>query len=460
MILYHTDSNSIWVEPTKNRTEGKLIIARTRALSQMRACGLTPRRQVLDNEASAAYKQAILNSGLTYQLVPPDDHHRNVAEKAIQTWKDHFITVLSGTADTFPLHLWCQLIPHMERQLNLLRQSNANSKISEYAHLYGPHDYNALPFVPLGWVIGTSTEHYRCWKIWSPATRSTRIAATVFFKHKHLTNRSISPADALIAAAANLTHVIQHNAKAKHVGAKNLHDLQRLQQFFSDTAKQQLIARAPPKPVTSHAQPPRVPTPMPLPTIPVVSDDKDSDEELEPPPRVPAHRPVPSMPCPQPTTAPPALNTCSRARSITHETMLHILATLHINITAAQATQRRYPTGMLHTVLDDKTGTDTIVFIHKTNVPQDRWKDITYGRIVANICPPKEDLYRIRLTVGGNHINFPGDCGTPTANMITVKILLNSIISMVNAKFMTINIQRFLSQHANGTPRIHATQTV
>eukprot|EP00804_Cyclotella_cryptica_P009653 CCRYP_011198-RA/>CCRYP_011198-RA protein AED:0.33 eAED:0.33 QI:0/0/0/1/1/1/2/0/430 len=134
-----------------------------------------------------AYKQAILDSGISYQLVPPDDHRRNIAEKAIQTWKDHFIAVLSGTADKFPLHLWCQLIPHMERQLNLLRQSNANSRISAYAHLYGPHGYNASPFVPLGmealvhdkphqrktyaqhcskgWVIGTSTEHYRCWKI-------------------------------------------------------------------------------------------------------------------------------------------------------------------------------------------------------------------------------------------------------------------------------------------------------
>eukprot|EP00804_Cyclotella_cryptica_P006238 CCRYP_010107-RA/>CCRYP_010107-RA protein AED:0.28 eAED:0.28 QI:0/-1/0/1/-1/1/1/0/563 len=218
MILYHTDSNSIWVEPTKNRTEGELILARTRALSRMRACGLSPKRQVLDNEASAAYKQAILDSGMTYQLVPPDDHRRNVAEKAIQTWKDHFVAVISGTADKFPLHLWCQLIPHMERQLNLLRQSNANPKISAYAHLYGPHDYNAAPFAPLGmealahdkphrrktyaqhcsrgWIIGTSTEHYRCWKIWSPTTRSTRIAATVFFKHKYLTNPSVTPTDA------------------------------------------------------------------------------------------------------------------------------------------------------------------------------------------------------------------------------------------------------------------------
>eukprot|EP00804_Cyclotella_cryptica_P028250 CCRYP_014606-RA/>CCRYP_014606-RA protein AED:0.44 eAED:0.44 QI:0/-1/0/1/-1/1/1/0/272 len=239
MILYHTDSNSIWVEPTKNRTEGELILARTQALTQMRACGLTPQRQVLDNEASALYKQSILDSGLTYQLVPPDDHRRNVAKRAIQTWKDHFIAILSGTTDKFPLHLWCQLIPHMERQLNLLQQSNANPKISRY---------NALPFVPLGmealvhnkptrcktyaqhcskgWVIGTSTEHYRCWKIWSTATHTTRIAATVFFKHKYLTNPSISPADALIAAVANLAHIIQHNAKAQHIGVTKMQDLQ------------------------------------------------------------------------------------------------------------------------------------------------------------------------------------------------------------------------------------------
>eukprot|EP00804_Cyclotella_cryptica_P002855 CCRYP_009391-RA/>CCRYP_009391-RA protein AED:0.18 eAED:0.18 QI:0/0/0/1/1/1/2/0/800 len=456
MILYQTDSNSIWVEPTKNRTKGELIQARNRALSRMQACGLSPKRQVLDNEASAAYKQAILDSGMTYQLVPPDDHRRNVAEKAIQTWKDHFVAVLSGTADKFPLHLWCQLIPHMEQQLNLLGQSNANSRISAYAHLYGPHDYNASPFVPLGmealvhdkphrrktyaqhcskgWVIGTSTEHYRCWKAWWPTTRSTRIAATVFFKHKYLTNPSVSPTDALIAAAAYLAHVIKHNAKVQYVGAKNLQDLQRLQQLFSDAAKQLPLPPTPTTLISAHAPPPRVqphtqiPTAWPRPsTSPIISDDEDSDDEMAPPPRVPTRRPIPALPRLQPTTQ-PALNTRSRTCSLTHETMLHFLATRHIGITAPQATQRCYPPDMLHAVLNDDT---------------DQWKDVTYWRIVANFRPEKDDPYRIRLTVGGNRINFPGDCGTPTADMITVKILLNSVISTVNARFMTIDIKYF-----------------
>eukprot|EP00804_Cyclotella_cryptica_P025841 CCRYP_002710-RA/>CCRYP_002710-RA protein AED:0.44 eAED:0.44 QI:0/-1/0/1/-1/1/1/0/140 len=80
MILYHIASNSIWVEPTKNRTEGELILARSRALLRTKACNITPRHQVLDNEISAAYRDAITTSAMTYQLVPPDDHRRNIAE--------------------------------------------------------------------------------------------------------------------------------------------------------------------------------------------------------------------------------------------------------------------------------------------------------------------------------------------------------------------------------------------
>eukprot|EP00804_Cyclotella_cryptica_P019261 CCRYP_006150-RA/>CCRYP_006150-RA protein AED:0.40 eAED:0.40 QI:0/-1/0/1/-1/1/1/0/248 len=211
----------------------------------------------------------------------------------------------------------------MERQLNLLRQSNANPKISAYAHLYGPHDYNAAPFVPLGmealvhdkphrrktyaqhcsrgWIIGTSTEHYRCWKIWSPTTRSTRIAATVFFKHKYLTNPSVTPTDALIAAAANLAHIIKHNAKAQHVGTKNLLDLQRLQQLFSNAAQQLPAPATASAPAVIHAPPPRVQTQTPIPTAwprpstsHVISDDEDSDDETAPPPRVPTRRPSPA----------------------------------------------------------------------------------------------------------------------------------------------------------------------
>jgi hypothetical protein len=138
-----------------------------------------------------------------------------MAEKAIQTFKDHFVGVLSGHAPTFPMHLWCQLLPQVEQQLLLLRQSRFHPNLSAYAHVYGHHDYNKHPFVPIGmealvrdkpykwqtyaehckkaFVPGTSTEHYRCWKFWSTATQATRISGTAFFKHKYRTNLSVTP---------------------------------------------------------------------------------------------------------------------------------------------------------------------------------------------------------------------------------------------------------------------------
>ena len=111
MVLHDIDSNSTWVEALKNRTEGEMIICRTRALACMKICGITHTHQVPENEASSAYKETMQNSGMTYQLVPSEKHRRNLAEKVIQTWREHFIGVLCGTAASFLMNLWCQLIP-------------------------------------------------------------------------------------------------------------------------------------------------------------------------------------------------------------------------------------------------------------------------------------------------------------------------------------------------------------
>ena len=52
---------------------------------------------ILDNGISAEYKDTIAKNQMKFQLVPPHDHRRNIAEKAIQVFKDHFISVLCGT---------------------------------------------------------------------------------------------------------------------------------------------------------------------------------------------------------------------------------------------------------------------------------------------------------------------------------------------------------------------------
>ena len=150
MIVHEIDGNSTWIEPMKNKTEGEMIISRRRSLEIIKLQGIFPKHQVLDNNISAAYKAEIQATHMTYQIVPPNDHIRKIAEKAIQTWKDHFVGFLIGTETTLPMTLWCQKIPQAEHQLLLLRQSNVNPRISAYAHLYGPHNYYAKPFVPIG----------------------------------------------------------------------------------------------------------------------------------------------------------------------------------------------------------------------------------------------------------------------------------------------------------------------
>ena len=234
-----------------------MIEAQRRGLKRMKQKGITPAHQVPDNKISQNYKDKIRESGMSNQLVLPDDHRRNIAEKSIQTWKNHFVGVLGGAADTFPLHLWCQAIPQAERQIMPLSISNVNAKISSYAHVYGQHDYNAKPFVPTGmesivhdkpnprktfsahcrkgYVLGTSFEHYRAWKIWMINTRSNQVSATIFHKHKYLSNLTATPAGAIIAAAGNLITAIKghlpHRLQESHFS-----ELTRLSTIFSDAA--------------------------------------------------------------------------------------------------------------------------------------------------------------------------------------------------------------------------------
>ena len=88
-------------------------------------------------------------------------------------------------------------------------------------------------------------------------------------------------------------------------------------------------------------------------------------------------------------------------------------------------------------------GTNTMKFIPFKDIPVDRRKDITYGRIVVDYRPQKEEPYHTRLTVGGNRINYPTTVSSPTADISTIKLLLNSVISTPGESFCTMDISNF-----------------
>ena len=90
-------------------------------MTRLAARGLSVDLQILDNEASLAYKEAItFKWNTTFQLVPPAMHRRNWAERAICTFKDHFMEILAGADAAFPPYLWDLLLPQAELTLNLL----------------------------------------------------------------------------------------------------------------------------------------------------------------------------------------------------------------------------------------------------------------------------------------------------------------------------------------------------
>ena len=93
-------------------------------------CELTVDLQILDNEASAAYKKTIIDKWkISFQLVPPEMHWQNQAERSIWTFKDHFLAILAGVDPAYPPYLWDLLLPQAELILNLLIQAKLNPKI-------------------------------------------------------------------------------------------------------------------------------------------------------------------------------------------------------------------------------------------------------------------------------------------------------------------------------------------
>ncbi len=45
--------------------------------------------------------------------------------------------------------------------------------------------------------------------------------------------------------------------------------------------------------------------------------------------------------------------------------------------------------------------------------------------------------------MGGNLISAQIDCGTPTASLLTIKLLLNSVVPTPRAKFLGFNLKDF-----------------
>ena len=163
-------------------------------MSRLQKNGHNVDLQILENECSTAYKLQIEEKWKsTFKLVPPDMHRRNAAERMIQTFKAHFISILAGVSSTFPNFLWDKLLPQTELTLNLLHESNIAPAISAWEHFNGPFNFDANTLAPLGspitihtkpgtcrswefrvrkgFTIGPALKHYRCLQVVDTTTK-------------------------------------------------------------------------------------------------------------------------------------------------------------------------------------------------------------------------------------------------------------------------------------------------
>ena len=89
---------------------------------------------------SRSPKKYFQKEGIYFQLIPLHLHCTNGAERLMVTFNDHLVTGLSSTDPSFPMYLWCRLIPDATTTLNLLHASHLNPRISAQDLLNGVFD--------------------------------------------------------------------------------------------------------------------------------------------------------------------------------------------------------------------------------------------------------------------------------------------------------------------------------
>ena len=88
--------------------------------------------------------------------------------------------------------------------------------------------------------------------------------------------------------------------------------------------------------------------------------------------------------------------------------------------------------------------TATINPRHAKDIPFDRIRDITYyNPQVTEKFKDGRIKRRVRGTIGGDRVNYPGEVSARTAEMEVVKLLLNSVLNTPGAKWMTTDITDF-----------------
>jgi hypothetical protein len=200
-LRYDYNSNSIHVRAIPNRSAHHIAVAFKGIHDMLALRGRRPHLHILNNECSKALREFMEQEEIDCQLTLPGIHRVNAVERAIGSFKGHFIASLCATDKNFPLHLWNHLLPQAELTLNFLRGARLNPLLSAHEFLHGCFDFTATPIDPPGmrvvahekihqrgtWsphglnarYLGPAPHHYHCYNVWIWDTKATSITDTV-----------------------------------------------------------------------------------------------------------------------------------------------------------------------------------------------------------------------------------------------------------------------------------------
>ena len=315
-ILYHRDTNSIHATAIPNRQAATLRDAWESTHKMLIQQGSPPDLHILDNECSQDVKDAFAKYNIAFQRVPPKEHRANAAERAIRTFKNHFTSILCTVDSNYPMSEWDRLLPQAIMTLNLLRSSRTQPSLSAHASLFGNFDFNRTPLAPpgtrvvahqsadsrasfaqhgrVGWYIGPSMQHYRCYRVYFPDTMSEVDVLKVDFFPEKIPFPRVTNEDYLKQTAEDMLHLLQKTSSL------DLNPATFGSPILNAYAKiASLLGRATePPPITRPSPAIVVPTPVQLPIINPVALDTPAPVVIPAPiPRVeiPTPAPVPRV---------------------------------------------------------------------------------------------------------------------------------------------------------------------
>jgi len=196
--------NYIHVETMRDRSSSSYVKAYRRAIEFYRSRNQKVVSLVLDNEVSAALLDLFTTLNITFQMVPPGNKRSNKAERAIQSWRNHFLSTMGTVSSECPHYIWSRFIEQMELTLSHLRPFEDNRNISSFEGIHGrKYDFAAHPIaicgtpvyiyessetraawsthgVP-GFYLGPVVDGYRTFNCWVTFTQSERRSDSVHF---------------------------------------------------------------------------------------------------------------------------------------------------------------------------------------------------------------------------------------------------------------------------------------